>query len=118
VTPVREDPAEARRVLTEKRAEIQRLLDLGEDAAAVVEADPQRIGRLSRIDALQQQAMAQDAERRRRQELVRIEAALERVDEGEYGHCLACGEPIPEGRLALDPAATLCVACAGSAGRH
>jgi len=118
VTPVREDPAEARRVLTEKRAEILRMLELGEDAAAVVEADPQRIGRLSRIDALQQQAMAQDAERRRRQELVRIEAALERVDEGEYGYCLACGEPIPEGRLELDPAATLCVACAGSAGRH
>jgi DnaK suppressor protein len=113
MTSLRDDPVVARRVLSDKRDEVARMLELGGKAAAVVEVDPQRIGRLSRMDALQQQAMAQDAERRRRQELARIEAALERVEEGEYGWCLGCGEPIAEARLELDPAATLCVACAG-----
>ena len=113
MTSLRDDPVVARRVLSDKRDEVARMLELGGEAAAVVEVDPQRVGRLSRMDALQQQAMAQDAERRRRQELARIEAALERVEEGEYGWCLSCGEPIAEARLELDPAATLCVACAG-----
>jgi DnaK suppressor protein len=113
MTSLRDDPVVARRVLSDKRDEVARMLELGGEAAAVVEVDPQRIGRLSRMDALQQQAMAQDAERRRRQELARIEAALARVEEGAYGWCLGCGEPIAEGRLALDPAVTLCVACAG-----
>ncbi|MDX6750314.1 TraR/DksA C4-type zinc finger protein [Geminicoccaceae bacterium 1502E] len=57
--------------------------------------------------------MAQDAERRRRAEIVRIEAALARVAEGGYGWCADCGEAILEGRLELDPAAATCAACAG-----
>lgn len=77
-----------------------------------VALDQQSVGRLSRMDALQVQAMAQAEEGRRQQRLRLIEAALARIDEGEYGYCVACGGDIPAKRLAFDPAAPRCVDCA------
>lgn len=77
-----------------------------------VELDQTRMGRLSRMDALQGQAMAQETERRRKNELQRIEAALMRVESGDYGYCVTCGEEISAKRLALDPSTPLCIDCA------
>lgn len=79
---------------------------------APVELDQQSVGRLSRMDALQVQAMAEAQSRRRAQERRRIRAALARFDEGEYGWCQECGELIEPKRLDLDPATPFCVACA------
>ena len=79
---------------------------------APVELDQQSVGRLSRMDALQVQAMALETERRRARALLRVEAALKRCDEGEFGYCIECGEEIPVRRLKIDPAAPLCVDCA------
>jgi DnaK suppressor protein len=56
--------------------------------------------------------MAAEVERRREVELVRIEAALERIKQGEYGYCVNCGEPIAGKRLEIDPATPACVSCA------
>ena len=86
----------------------------GDDAAGTVELDQTRLGRLSRMDALQAQQMAKASSRRRHMERGRIAAALKRMDDGEYGNCLGCGEPIPAPRLEIEPAATQCVACASS----
>ncbi len=83
---------------------------------APVELDPQSVGRLSRMDAIQVQAMAIATESRRQDRLQIIEAALRRLDDGEYGYCLRCDEDIPAKRLAIDPAVTRCVDCAGHAG--
>jgi len=86
-----------------------------EDSAAErapVDLDQQTVGRLSRMDALQVQAMALETSRRRRIELQRIAAALERIDQGEFGFCLECGDEIAARRLELDPAAPLCIGCA------
>lgn len=47
----------------------------------------------------------------------RIERALEKLDEGSYGTCDACGEAIPAGRLKVAPESSLCVACARSGSR-
>ncbi|MGB5559015.1 MAG: TraR/DksA C4-type zinc finger protein [Paracoccaceae bacterium] len=80
-------------------------------ARAVVELDQQAVGRLSRMDALQNQAMAEAQSRRRQSERQRIEAALKRLDTGEFGYCLECGEEIAPDRLALDPALALCAEC-------
>lgn len=77
-----------------------------------VQLDQTSVGRLSRMDAIQQQAMALATERRRAGSLQRIEAALARIETGEFGWCGQCGEPIAPGRLALDPATLNCVACA------
>lgn len=77
-----------------------------------VQLDQQSVGRLSRMDALQVQAMAQAEEGRRQQRLRLIDAALKRIDEGAYGCCVSCGDDIPDKRLAFDLAATRCVDCA------
>ena len=77
-----------------------------------VEPDQQSVGRLSRMDALQVQAMAKAVKVRRRGRLQRIEAALKRIDEDDYGYCVECGEEIPAKRLAIDAATTRCVDCA------
>lgn len=108
---LREDSAAARRVLSERHAEVADLLGSAE-AAAGVEPDPDREDAATAADELQRHAVAQDVERLRRRELARIDAALERLAAGEYGWCVACGEPIPEARLDLDPAVALCVGCA------
>ena len=94
-----------------------RLADLDDEDAAgqqgqrTVELDQQAVGRLSRMDAIQNQAMAQATARRRGVERQRIHAALKRIGTGEYGYCTACGEAIPAARLDADPAIPLCVAC-------
>jgi DnaK suppressor protein len=80
--------------------------------SAPVELDQARVGRLSRMDALQEQAMAKSGQQRLGLELKRIDAALRRVEDGSYGECLSCGDDIAEGRLSADPAAPLCIACA------
>ena len=108
---LREDPTAARRVLSEKHAEIVDLLEPGTPSAAA-EADAAQAEGAAGAEELQQQAVAQDVERLRRRELARVDAALERLAAGDYGWCVACGEPIPEARLDLDPAVALCVACA------
>jgi len=74
------------------------------DQRAPVELDQQSVGRLSRMDAMQVQAMAQEASRRRGAQLRRIAAALARMGEGEFGYCIKCGEEIGHRRLELDPA--------------
>jgi len=83
-------------------------------AADVVELDQTRQGRLSRMDAMQGQAISKDIQRRRKADIVRIEAALERLANYEYGDCLRCEEPIAAARLEFDPASTLCINCAKS----
>ena len=77
-----------------------------------VELDQQSVGRLSRMDAMQVQAMAQAVEVRRRARLQRIEAALKRIDLDDYGYCTSCDEDIPLKRLEIDPAVERCIECA------
>ena len=95
--------------------------ELAEDAAAseqssaVVELDQSKVGRLSRMDAIQAQAMSQASGRRSEMMLQRVEAALRRVDEENYGYCRACEEPIAEKRLEFDPTTLYCVNCAAIA---
>ena len=79
---------------------------------APVELDQQAIGRLSRMDAMQQQSMDAAKETRRIGRLRLIEAALRRLEEGDYGYCLNCDESISDGRLKLDPTFSLCIDCA------
>lgn len=86
------------------------------DTRRPVELDQTSVGRLSRMDAMQVQAMAQATERRRHDEVRRVEAAIKRIDEGEYGHCISCGEEIPAKRLEVDPIIPTCIACASGGG--
>ena len=108
---------EFKQVLEAERAEISQLsASTGADRAPV-SLDQQSVGRLSRMDALQGQAMAQASERRRQQRVVMIKAALDRMEQDEYGFCQTCGDEISDGRLKADPTVTRCVDCAGGKGR-
>ncbi len=100
-----------RRLLV-RQAELKALDAQAASWRGPVELDQQSVGRLSRMDAMQQQEMAQAEARRRVSDLARIEMALVRIAEGEYGWCAECGEPIAHKRLEIDPAAHLCVGCA------
>ena len=104
-----------RRTLERERDDLVAASAATAEDRAPVEVDQQSVGRLSRMDALQGQAMAVASESRRQDRLRRIEAALRRIDDGGYGHCLACDDDIPAKRLAVDPAVTRCVDCAGRA---
>lgn len=103
-------------LLESHRAELLADLTVSDQEAGTVELDQTRQGRLSRMDAMQRQAMAKETHRRREVELKRIAAALRRIEQDEFGYCVSCGEDIPEARLEIDPAATHCVSCAEKAG--
>lgn len=99
------------RLLQEREA----LLQQGEDTSAdrrPVELDQQSVGRLSRMDAMQVQAMAKASEQRRQNHLRKIDAALKRIEKDEFGYCVACGEEIAPKRLELDPTVPRCIDCA------
>lgn len=101
-----------RAALEARLADISALAAANAENRATVELDQQSVGRLSRIDAMQQQSLAQETHRRRLGEAQRIRAALSRVANGEFGWCVKCGEPVGERRLALDPTIALCISCA------
>ena len=84
---------------------------LGQSAQKTVELDQQSVGRLSRMDALQSQAMAQAQQRRRDAHKQALQAALRRLAEDEFGYCMECGEEIEEARLLANPAVLKCVSC-------
>lgn len=98
------------------KVELQSLQDDSSEDGKPVELDQAKVGRLSRMDALQGQQMALEARRRRQQQLLGIEAALRRLDAGDYGYCISCDEKIDPRRLAFDPASTLCIKCAQKLG--
>lgn len=98
--------------LKKRRIELQDLSSISAKSRDPVTLDQQSVGRLSRMDAIQVQAMAQEAERRRGRDLVRVEEALKRLNDGEYGYCADCDEEIAPKRLEVDPAAALCIKCA------
>lgn len=106
------DAEHYRKRLKARCAELLSLSSAAKDSRKPVELDQQSIGRLSRQDALQQQAMAKAQDARRAGELRKIEAALKRIDEGEYGYCAECGEPIAPKRLEIDLTAARCAVCA------
>ena len=101
-----------RKLLQNQKNELQEIEAIGNDAAGTVELDQTRMGRLSRMDALQGQAMSMETKRRREIRLSKINSALQRIEEEEYGYCHSCDEAISTGRLEVDPAATLCISCA------
>mgnify|MGYP006148036881 FL=1 len=84
---------------------------LGQSAQKTVELDQQSIGRLSPMDALQSQALAQAQQRRRDVLKGSLQAALQRLKEGEFGYCMECGDKIVDARLLANPAVLKFVTC-------
>lgn len=99
-------------LLINLRTELSKLEQENTEASAAVELDQQKVGRLSRMDAMQTQAMSQEAKRRRALKLARIELTLKQIEDDDYGYCVECDEPIAQARLQFDPTTTMCVDCA------
>ena len=105
------DSEKFRQLLLEQKQSLLEVRESGRAAAGTVNLDQTSVGRLSRMDALQAQAMHQEAARRREQLLRDIEAALAKIDAGDYGYCEECGEEIAEKRLLVNPTVRFCIAC-------
>jgi DnaK suppressor protein len=97
--------------LEQEQTELSSISAAGADERRPVELDQQSVGRLSRMDAMQVQAMAHATESRRQVRAQRIKAALARIAADEYGYCVECGEEIPAARLDIDPTTPRCVDC-------
>ncbi len=104
---------ELRADLVELKAALEALLDTTGAGTRPVDLD-EPIGRLSRMDAIQQQKMAQANRQRNTQRLRMVIAALAADPEDEYGWCKRCDDPIGYGRLKTRPEAPFCVTCQGA----
>jgi DnaK suppressor protein len=97
--------------------ELQEAIDVHADHASIVNLDQDAVGRLSRIDAIQQQQMAAEIRRRTTLRSKQVAVALGTHGEGEYGWCKKCGEPIGYKRLKAKPESPCCVPCTSAMGR-
>jgi len=114
--PVR-DSAYFKEKLLELREELRKTDKTGDAGTAIVELDQSRVGRLSRMDAMQDQAMSLESKRRRQVQQHRIASALQRLERNEFGFCLECGDEINLKRLSFDPTALYCIDCASEKGQ-
>jgi len=101
---------ELRELLNKMQQELTNLLKNSTEGALPVALE-QPIGRLSRMDAMQQQSMVQANRSAARSQLEQVNTALRRIREDDYGDCLACEEPIPFSRLKVKPESPLCIDC-------
>ncbi|MDG2332681.1 MAG: TraR/DksA C4-type zinc finger protein [Myxococcota bacterium] len=90
--------------------ELLLLVDISESDSRPVDLD-QPIGRLSRMDAIAQQKISQANRQAAQARAKSVQSAIQRIAEGEYGDCLACGEPIGVHRLKVKPEAAFCIVC-------
>ncbi|MBF0623118.1 MAG: TraR/DksA family transcriptional regulator, partial [Magnetococcales bacterium] len=84
------DVAQLRQVLESRLVELRAINDVARDSCKPVELDQTCVGRLSRMDAMQMQAMSKETDRRRKIEIQRIKSALNRIDSGDFGYCVTC----------------------------
>ena len=101
---------ELRRDLQEMKELLEKVLEHSAAGAAPVELD-KPIGRLSRMDEMQQQEMVKASRRSQEVRLAQVRAALQRFNDGEYGECPACGDTIAFRRLKAKPESRFCVPC-------
>jgi DnaK suppressor protein len=98
----------------ELRRQLQRLersMELSHEAARTVELDQTAVGRLSRMDSLQNQGLTRSLQERERLKLAQLQEALQRLELGTYGICTECSAEIPFGRLLVFPEAPDCATC-------
>ena len=99
-----------REYLEESLLEIEQYLEKTEESAEAVSPD-KGLGRLSRMEAMQDQQLMLEARRRKKMQKVAVQSALQRIDNGQFGTCIFCGNLIPEERLDVAPESSSCVNC-------
>ncbi|MEM7414775.1 MAG: TraR/DksA C4-type zinc finger protein [Gemmatimonadota bacterium] len=103
--------SELRDELERKLARLQKSMKVTDEALRTVELDQTAVGRLSRMDSLQNQSLSKGLREREIVQLSQIREALQRMEHGTYGACSECGDAIPFERLFVFPEAPECAAC-------
>ncbi len=109
--PSEQQIAQFSTTLKDMRLELLRQLELGEQGAEVVNLDQTLVGRVSRMDAMQQQSMAIATRDQATAKLRKVELALQAIRDGDFGYCRRCDEPIAIARLNAQPESALCIDC-------
>lgn len=107
-----EEKNELKTIIDEQVQSIQEEIEELKELTKPVKLDAS-VGRLSRMDAINNKAINEKQLREKKSTLQKLERALERYDEDKLGTCLKCGNEIPFGRLKIMPYTTRCVQCAG-----
>lgn len=97
--------------LRQRRLALMETIAQADQSVQPVQLDQQAFGRVSRVDALQQQSMAKAGLEQSKQQLRRVLMALARFESGDYGYCLECSSPISFARLEIRPESSLCIDC-------
>lgn len=105
--------AELKDELERQLGRLQKSMKVTDEAMRTVELDQTAVGRLSRMDSLQNQSLSKGLREREIVRLSQIREALARVEAGSYGSCTACNGPIPFERLYVFPEAPECTGCGG-----
>lgn len=104
--------------LTRLAQELEAAVAGSAEAARPVELDQPAVGRVSRIDAIQQQKMVEANRQAQRARLQLVRSAVQRLAQEEYGDCASCGECIGFARLEVRPESLFCIACQGARERR
>ena len=99
-----------REQLEESLFEIEQYLEKTKESAEAVSPD-KSLGRLTRMEAMQDQQLMLEARRRKKMQKVAVQSALQRIENGQFGTCIFCGNLIPEERLEVAPESSSCVDC-------
>ena len=97
--------------LIKLKDQLEQQLQQADSAAAPVQLDQTLLGRVSRMDAMQQQSVALSTRQHALVTLKKVNAALQAFEQGDYGYCRRCDEPIGFGRLQAQPESSLCLGC-------
>jgi DnaK suppressor protein len=97
--------------LESQKETLQIQLQESDNSTKPVTLDQQSVGRVSRIDAIQQQQMASANRDQSLALLQEVDVALKRIESDEYGLCLICDEPIALARLQAQPHTANCIIC-------
>lgn len=106
-----DEVVELRALIERQIARLERSMKLTDEAARPVELDQTAVGRLSRMDAIQNQHLTKNLQERERVRYAMLCRALARIEAGAYGRCEGCGEPIAFDRLSVFPETAECGAC-------
>ncbi|SEP42952.1 TraR/DksA C4-type zinc finger protein [Nitrosovibrio sp. Nv6] len=97
--------------LEERLQSVIKAIDAGSEDQQSIALDQSKVGRLSRMDALQQHAMSLGFVETLMREKRRLEAALARMERSDFGICCKCGDYVQRERLEVDPAVPFCGEC-------
>lgn len=99
-----------KRILEELKKTEELILDYKESTKPI--SPENAIGRVSRMDAINNKSVVEAALRKAEEKLNKLKLVLDRVNDADFGLCMRCGNPIPNGRILLMPQSRNCVRCA------